>query len=470
MTTVPRRARRPGRIVLIVGAIGAAPLVALWFVGHSLATRTEGRTAEPVANVVTPVLNVRRAAHTLASDIAVRNLRSELASIVDRVPGSGCVRVDAGGRIVVAKASTKELIPASNMKIATASVALDVLPAETRFTTKVVATVDKGVVAGDLRLVGGGDPLLVSREYLPTEKNPTTEPTFLDDLADKVKAAGVVTVNGSVLGDESYLDDDRYLNDWSSGIRGAEAGPLGALMVNDGVVVGEPIKRDNPAVAAAAEFTRLLRAKGVTVVGDPAEAEGSSEGVEVATIASAPVAAVVGEMLTNSDNNTAEILTRHIGLAKSLQPTSIAGIAVIKATLASWGIDGITVADGSGLSRNNRMTCASLVDLLERAPIGGTLKKGLAVAGKTGTLRDVFVDTPAAGKLLGKTGTLLNVKTLGGVFPVGSDDEVLIALFLNGAGWADQGNYRPLWDGIARAISTYPTGPRADQVAVLGLG
>lgn len=470
MTPVPRRARRPVRIVLLVGAIGASPLAALWYFGHSLATRTEGRTADPVANLVTPLLSVRRAAHTLASDIAVRNLRSELAPVVDRVPGSGCLRVDAGGRIVVAKASAKELIPASNMKIATASVALDVLPNDMRFTTKVVANVDNGTVAGDLRLIGGGDPLLISREYLSTEKNPTTSPTFLDDLADRVKAAGVVSISGSVLGDENYLDDDRYLNDWSSGIRGAEAGPLGALMVNDGVVVGEPLKRDNPAIAAAAEFTRLLRAKGVNVAGDPGEAKGPTDGVEIASISSAPVAAVVGEMLTNSDNNTAEILTRHIGLAKSLQPTTAGGIAVIKSTLASWGIDGVTVADGSGLSRNNRMTCTSLVALLERSPIGGALKKGLAVAGKTGTLRDVFTGTPAVGKLLGKTGTLLNVKTLGGVLPIGSDDEVLVALFLNGAGWADQGNYRPLWDGIAKAISTYPSGPRAEQVSVLGLG
>ena len=116
------------------------------------------------------------------------------------------------------------------------------------------------------------------------------------------------------------------------------------------------------------------------------------------------------------------------------------------------------------------MTCAALVALLERAPIGGSLKKGLAVAATTGTLRDVFKDTSVAGKLLGKTGTLLNVKTLGGVLPVDGSDEVILALFLNGAGWADQGNYRPLWDGLAEAIATYPDGPSPDEVAVLGVG
>lgn len=470
MTKVARRARKPGRIVAIVGVLGAAPLASLWFVGHSLATRTEGKDAVPVANLITPVLSVRRAAGTLASDVAVRNLRSEIAPILDKVPGSGCLRIDAGGRVVAAKASDKALIPASNMKIATAAVALHVLPADTRFTTRVIADVENGVVQGDLTLVGGGDPLLVSREYLPTEKNPTTTPTLLDELADAVKSAGVTSIAGSVVGDETYLDDDRYLSDWSSGVRGTEGGPLGALAANDGVVIGNPIKPDNPAIATAAEFTRLLRARGIDVAGDPREAKEQTTGTAIAEISSADISSVVAEMLTNSDNNTAEILIRHIGLARSLQPTTAAGLAVVESTLAEWGITGITATDGSGLSRSNRMTCAALVALLERAPVGGSLKKGLAVAATTGTLRDVFKDTSVAGKLLGKTGTLLNVKTLGGVLPVDGSDEVILALFLNGAGWADQGNYRPLWDGLAEAIATYPDGPSPDEVAVLGVG
>ncbi|MEY3641376.1 MAG: putative D-alanyl-D-alanine carboxypeptidase, partial [Actinomycetota bacterium] len=220
MTKRRRRARRPGLVVAIIGAVGAAPLAVLWYAGHSLATRTDGRTAKPVSYIVTPVLNVRRAADTLAADIATRNLRNELSPILAKLPSSSCIRVDAGGRIVVAKSSDKELVPASNQKIATAAVALEVLAAETRFTTRVAGQVDNGTVSGDLFLVGGGDPLLVSREFLATERYPTTSPTLLDDLADKVKAAGVTSVNGSVVGDESYLDDDRYVDDWSSGIRG----------------------------------------------------------------------------------------------------------------------------------------------------------------------------------------------------------------------------------------------------------
>ncbi|MFM2114661.1 MAG: hypothetical protein RI908_402, partial [Actinomycetota bacterium] len=58
MTKRQRRARRPGVVVAIVGAIGAAPLAVAWYAGHSLATRTEGRSAEPISYLITPVLNV----------------------------------------------------------------------------------------------------------------------------------------------------------------------------------------------------------------------------------------------------------------------------------------------------------------------------------------------------------------------------------------------------------------------------
>ncbi len=462
-----RRSRRPLRAVALVGLLGSLPLGALWYVGHSLATRTQGHGARPVSVTQTPVLSVRRAASTLVADSTIRNLRNELSGLVAKLPKTACLRVDAGGFSAVRSNADQSLIPASNTKILTAAVALDTLPPTLRFKTRVIGSVSDGMVNGDLYLVGGGDPLLVTRDFLSTEKYPTTSPTYLDSLADSLKAKGITSVSGSIVGDESYLDDTRYNQDWSSGIRATEAGPLGALMVNDGAVLGDPMKPDNPAVAAAREFTRLLVARGITVSGQPrAGVAGGNETNEIASIESATIGKVVGEMLTNSDNNTAEILVRHIGLAKSLQPTTSAGLKVIGDTLKSWGLTDVKLHDGSGLSRNNRIPCDAIVSVLDRQPINGDLVAGLSVAARTGTLADAFKETSVAGKLRGKTGTLLNVKTLGGVLPVSANDAVTFALFLNGAGWADQGNYRPLWDALANAIATYPKGPDRASVAV----
>lgn len=467
---MPRRTRRPLRVIGIVGAVGAVPFAALWMVGSSLAERTAAKQAVPVVEPAAPVLSARRAPATLAIDIAVRNLDTRLDALEKALPTGSCLLVDAGGRTASAVRADQNFEPASNAKIVTASVVLDVLPPDTVFTTRVLGTNQSGTVLGNLVLKGGGDPLLVTKDYLPLEKYPKTTPTLLDTLADQVVSLGITRVSGSVVGDESYLDDTRYMKGWGSGIRATEGGPLGALLVNDGVVVSDPIKPDNPALSAAREFTRLLKARGIAIGGEPTTGTADAALTELTSIASAPLRDVVAEMLTNSNNNSAELLLRHVGLAARQTPTSQAGLEVVAELLDKWGFTDTVLQDGSGLSRGSKISCATLVDLLERAPTDSVLRTGLALAGKTGTLTDTFVGSPIEGRFRGKTGTLTNVKTLSGILPVdNSNDAVLSALMLNGTGLADQGNYRPLWDRLASAIATYPQGPAASSLSVAAL-
>ena len=465
---MPRRTRHPLRVIGIVGVIGAVPFGALWFVGDSLANRTAAKDAPGVVDPTAPVLSARRAASTLAIDVAVRNLDTRLDALEKALPSGSCLRVDAGHRTASAVRADETFEPASNTKIVTAKAVLEVLPAETVFTTRVLGNNQAGTVAGNLVLKGGGDPLLVTKDYLALEKYPKTTPTFLDTLADQVASLGITSITGSVVGDESYLDDTRYMSGWTSGIRGTEGGPLGALLVNDGVVVSDPIKPDNPAVAAAREFTRLLRARGIEIRGEPKSA-GSSDATlpELTAINSASLGDVVAEMLTNSNNNSAELLLRHVGRAASQTPTSKAGLEKVAELLAAWGYPDTVVQDGSGLSRDSEISCSTLVSILDDAPADSVLRTGLALAGRTGTLTDTFVGSPIEGRFRGKTGTLTNVKTLSGVLPVeNGKDAVISALMLNGAGLADQGNYRPLWDRLATAIATYPEGPASDSLSV----
>lgn len=468
---MPRRTRHPLRVIAIVGAIGVVPFASLWFVGSTLANRTAAKSAPPVITPAAPVLSARRAPHTLAVDIAVRNLDGRLDGLEETLPPGSCLRVDAGGRTASAVRADDTFEPASNAKIITAAVVLEILPPDTVFTTRVLGAIEGGVVTGNLVLKGGGDPLLVTKDYLPLEKYPKTTPTLLDSLADQVVALGITRITGAVVGDESYLDNTRYMEGWGSGIRGTEGGPLGALLVNDGVVVDDPIKPDNPAIAAAREFTRLLTARGVDIGGEPRIANGADGTLpELSAINSAPLRDVLAEMLTNSNNNSAELLLRHVGLAARQTPTSTAGLEVTAELLAEWGYPDTVVQDGSGLSRGSDISCSTLVAFLEDAPADSVLRTGLALAGRTGTLSDTFVGSPIEGRFRGKTGTLTNVKTLSGHLPVeNSEDVVFSALMLNGAGLADQGNYRPLWDRLARAMATYPEGPDSTALSVAAL-
>lgn len=349
------------------------------------------------------------------------------------------------------------------MKIVVGAVAIDVLGTDTVFTTRVLATKNSDGTYADLYLVGSGDPLIVRREYVATEKYQTLHPTSLETLADSVLAAGVTAISGRVVGVDSILDAERFNADWPASFHGVEAGPLGALMANDGAVVGQAMKPDDPALAAANEFAALLAARGVGAPGGTAHDVVPAGAAEVASINSAPLASIVQEMLVNSDNNTAEILLKQIGLKASGIGSTKTGIDAVNKKLAEWGVAGQTVRDGSGLSSLNRLTCDGLVSLLDR--FGDTLPPLLAVASESGTLRDIFTDTPAEGRLVAKTGTLSGVKALAGYMPVEGDVSVRFALILNRAGVDNRSAYRPLWNRLAEGLSGARRTPHPSDLA-----
>ena len=134
-------------------------------------------------------------------------------------------------------------------------------------------------------------------------------------------------------------------------------------------------------------------------------------------------------MLATSDNNTAELLVKEMGLARAGTGTREAGLGVMTSALDELGLPmvGVVAADGSGLSNDNRVTCQLLVALLSDHTPTDALGAGLPVAGVSGTMADIFTDSPLAGKLAAKTGTLGNapynadppaVKSLSGYVPV----------------------------------------------------
>jgi D-alanyl-D-alanine carboxypeptidase/D-alanyl-D-alanine-endopeptidase (penicillin-binding protein 4) len=243
--------------------------------------------------------------------------------------------------------------------------------------------------------------------------------THLEDLAQAVKAAGVTHVTGAVVGDESRFDTQRSVPTWKpSYASGGDVGPLSALQVNDGFQAVKPrtIAAPRPAQQAAAVFTGLLKARGVVVDGAATDGQAPSTAVAVTSLKSAPLSDVLSEVLRQSDNNGAELITKELGRQFGGGPTTVAGVAVVRATLAADGlpVDQLTTVDGSGLDRSDRVTCQLLVDTLLRSGPDGPLGRGLPIAGQTGTLQDRMGHTAAAGRLRAKTGTLDAVSGLAG--------------------------------------------------------
>jgi D-alanyl-D-alanine carboxypeptidase/D-alanyl-D-alanine-endopeptidase (penicillin-binding protein 4) len=423
----------------------------------------------PVPALTTGVLSYRRAPASVAEagdDLRLATAMAELAVFLD---GRSCLSVSVDGRPVAAHNADVAVIPASLQKILLAAVALEVLGPEYRFTTSVLAppAVD-GVVDGDLYLVGGGDPLLVSAEF-PEDPLPAFNTTSLAPLADAVVAAGITRVSGSVVGDGSRYDDEFVVPSWGPGVAFVEAGPYDALLVNDARLAGRTGRQRDPNDAAAREFARLLAERGVRVSGGAGTGVADPAAPVIGTVESAPLTAIVAEMLTNSDDDTAEMLLKELGVAAGADGTLADGLAVLDRTLRAWGVpmDGVRLADGSGLSPDNRVTCATLAAVLARSR-GTAVEAGLPVAGRTGTLADTFVGTPLEGRLLAKTGTLGNppveldppaVKGLAGYWPTDQGDTIEFVLLLNGPDVAAPANFIPYWTALGDRLVAYPDGP-----------
>lgn len=114
------------------------------------------------------------------------------------------------GAIVFERNGDKLFTPASNMKIYTTGVALDLLGANYRWRTSVYASSQPGadgVVQGDLTLYGRGAPDLVTRSKDESRGS-------LEKLADALYERGVRRIKGNVIGDESYFRGDALGDGW----------------------------------------------------------------------------------------------------------------------------------------------------------------------------------------------------------------------------------------------------------------
>ena len=427
--------RRILRLLLGVGA-AAGMVTALALEAHV----TPAARGAAVVRLGTPVLSARRLPSVLEAVVAERRLGADLDAWRATSPPDTCVVVrDDAGDIDYAFRADEPMVPASTLKLFTAAAVLQRLGVHATLRTSVVASrlLTDGVLSGDLTLVGGGDPLLASADYASRfERQPQTF-TDLDQLAAGLQLAGVRRVEGSVVGDEARYDTVRYVPSWPARyIEQDQSGPLSALTVNDGFESYPTANRPQALVAAAdpprnaaAVLTRLLEARGVTVAGAPRSGRAPADGRELAAVESSPIGDIVREMLQESDNMTAELLVKELGAAVG-DPSTAGGLAEVRSAASAPGADpaALAVADGSGLSLDDRVTCDLLVDLLLQHSSGPALVERLAVAGRSGTLADRFVGTPLDGALRAKTGSLNTVTALAGV--VADDDPPLTFAYL----------------------------------------
>jgi D-alanyl-D-alanine carboxypeptidase/D-alanyl-D-alanine-endopeptidase (penicillin-binding protein 4) len=316
----------------------------------------------------------------------------------------------------VARSARSVFMPASTTKLLTAAAALRTFGPEHRFRTTVTRS------GNQVFLIGGGDPQLTTSRTSGAINADASLVRLARRTVVALQEAGVSAVR--LRYDASLFGAPAEAPFWKADFLAiGVVAPITALSADGGRLNPPASPRSpNPPLTAAQEFARLLQARDVQVLGEPTPR--TAAGDEIAAVESAPLADLVEHLLLTSDNTEADILAHQVGLEVLGDPTFAGGARATLQVLADLGIDtsGIVLNDGSGLSRGNRISPESLIDVL-RAAVETDPQQlwpvytGLPVAGFDGSLASRFSAAsarPARGAVTGKTGTLTGTSTLAG--------------------------------------------------------
>jgi D-alanyl-D-alanine carboxypeptidase/D-alanyl-D-alanine-endopeptidase (penicillin-binding protein 4) len=362
-------------------------------------------------------------------------LQDRLTAIMrSATPQSGAYVLDAtSGNELFAFQGETARAPASVEKVYTTTTALRRYGLGGTLETKAVSTATigaDGTLAGDLVLRGGGDPTFGSRAFA---RRAYVSDASVETLVDRLRAAGLRSVQGAVLGDESAWDALRGVPDEGLGRVDPYVGPLSALSFDRDLTPGGRSYVLRPAAYAAGKLRAVLKAKGIAVAGGARAGTAAAGSHDLAKVSSPAMSDIV--RLTNgpSDNYLAESLVKGLGAHFGGAGSTAAGAGVVEQTVARDGAHP-RVVDGSGLSRSDQTSPHDIVRVLDGVrddPTGTAFRASLPVAGRSGTLHDRMRGTAAAGRCQAKTGTLSNVSALAGYCRSASGRDLVFAVVMN---------------------------------------
>jgi D-alanyl-D-alanine carboxypeptidase/D-alanyl-D-alanine-endopeptidase (penicillin-binding protein 4) len=407
------------------------------------------------------------------------------------------------GEVLFQRNNDKLVVPASNMKLLTMSVAAERLGWQYRFETRLesAGTIENGTLHGDLVVTGSGDPSIVSADG--------GHPALFLEWAEALKQAGIRRVAGRIVGDDNAFDDVGIGAGWAWDYLADDyAAPSGALSYNENVVTvrvvpgnaeGAPatvttspaghrfvvVNRattgatgsnasvsadrmpgstqlfisgrvpaggtgatasttiDNPTAYFVSALRAALSDRGVAIDGGAWDIDDLETAIPpgsrrlIARRESAPLSALGANFLKVSQNFYGEMFLKAIGRTPARPGTAAAGRQVVRETLAGWGIDAdsFVMSDGSGLSRYDYVTADTIVTILKHVwadeKLRGPFLAALPVSAYDGTLRTRMRDTPLAGRVQGKTGTISNMRALSGFLTTNSGERIVFSIIAN---------------------------------------
>jgi D-alanyl-D-alanine carboxypeptidase len=361
---------------------------------------------------------------------------------------------------VIAQNIFTPMIPASVTKIYTTATALSLMGREYRFST-ILFTDDQnikdGVINGNLYLKGFGNATFTSED--------------LFNFISRLRSLGIKEITGNIIGDDTYFDNIYYREDWiENESANVKLPPISALVLDRNktvslrkkgrrrIYVTENFK--NPPLNIAQKFKQLIDENDIKVKGT-AKVGVTPDNVIELSEASISLSELIALINKHSDNFLAECLFKSIGAFYSgKQGNSFYSQQAIQEFLKKNNIysTNTEIVDGSGISRFDQITAASVNGVLETMYFDlrnyETFYNSLSYAGVDGTLRSRMSDLPDGYVFKGKTGTLNSVIGLTGYLTSDDKDDLIITILFefNRGGW---NFYRDIQDEIIKALANW---------------
>lgn len=220
----------------------------------------------------------------------------------------------------------------------------------------------------------------------------------------------------------------------------------GELVVSGTIAPGDTatllVAYRDPATAYLYGLASALRARGITLLsqavllpdqGETFPAGGARSPITarmpttatparrdtIFTLSSPPLREILPALLKPSQNQIAEVLLKTLGLEKTGVGSADSGRRVVESQLTAWDVppDQFVIRDGSGLSRHDYLSPATLVHILstvEHDTAYQVFYDALPIAGLDGTIADRMRGTPASGNVHAKTGFVDRARSLSG--------------------------------------------------------
>ncbi|MBZ0270852.1 D-alanyl-D-alanine carboxypeptidase/D-alanyl-D-alanine-endopeptidase [bacterium] len=399
------------------------------------------------------------------------------------------VRPLTGGKTRFRHDSNKLLIPASTNKIVTGAMALDALGPKYRFKTDVLLAAPlsaDGTVNGDLFVKGMGDPSisvedawLLARQIVahgvrrvtgdlvgddtyfePVRfydswgfKRPLSYAAPMGALSFNWNTVQAYVVPGRVAGEAAHVQlnpESEYfaLDNQVTTCEDCNVVLTMSLVGRRAVVAGKmpPESRpwttfgvvEEPTIVAMHALKAMLVKEGVVIDGVARAGEAPEGARRLLRHESKDLSLILRYLFRYSNNFVAEQVLKTagaelFGAPGSREKASQAAIDFLKRIDAYK--TGITVDDGSGLSRVNRQSAASLVGVLQhmatRPEIFPEFVEALAIGGIDGTLENRFNGTHLENRVRAKTGYLFGAITLAGYAWDVNNEPFAFAILIN---------------------------------------